>query len=139
MMAPRTETRRVTTRAAVFPRWEEARWVNARDVKHLPGRPKTGKLDAVWLCKVAEQQMLRPGFVPPPRIRRLRDMSRYRADLVRGCIAEKLPEDAKIKLSVVATDIFGVSGRDTPARGFADKAHRLSAHGPGCDFAGVLR
>ena len=39
--------------------------VNARDVKHLPGRPKTDKLDAVWLCKVAERQMLRPSFVPP--------------------------------------------------------------------------
>jgi transposase len=34
--------------------------VNARDVKHLPGRPKTDTLDAVWLCKVAERQMLRP-------------------------------------------------------------------------------
>ena len=39
--------------------------VNARDVKHLPGRPKTDVLDAVWLCKVAERQMLRPSFVPP--------------------------------------------------------------------------
>ena len=34
--------------------------VNARDVTHLPGRPKTDVLDAVWLCKVAERQMLRP-------------------------------------------------------------------------------
>src|SRR5215211_7290057 len=47
--------------------------VKARDVKHLPGRPKTDRLDAVWLCKVAERQMLRPSFVPPPAIRRLRD------------------------------------------------------------------
>src|SRR5215203_3993576 len=39
--------------------------VNARDVKHLPGRPKTDTLDAVWLCKLAERQMLRPSFVPP--------------------------------------------------------------------------
>lgn len=38
--------------------------VNAKDVKHLPGRPKTDRLDAVWLCKVAERQMLRPSFVP---------------------------------------------------------------------------
>jgi transposase len=36
--------------------------VNARDVKHLPGRPKTDKLDAVWLCKVAERQMIRPAL-----------------------------------------------------------------------------
>jgi transposase len=41
--------------------------VNARDVKHLPGRPKTDKLDAVWLAKVAERQMLRPSFVPRHR------------------------------------------------------------------------
>ena len=90
--------------------------VNARDVKHLPGRPKTDKLDAVWLCKVAERQMLRPSFVPPPPIRRLRDLTRYRVDLVgdRGREknrVEKLLEDAQIKLSVVASDIFGVSGR----------------------------
>jgi transposase len=90
--------------------------VNAKDVKHLPGRPKTDKLDAVWLCKVAERQMLRPSFVPPPPIRRLRDLTRYRADLVGVRTAEKnrvekLLEDAQIKLSVVASDIFGVSGR----------------------------
>ena len=90
--------------------------VNAKDVKHLPGRPKTDRLDAVWLCKVAERQMLRPSFVPPPAIRRLRDVARYRADLVAVRTAEKqraekLLEDAQIKLSVVASDIFGVSGR----------------------------
>jgi transposase len=62
--------------------------VNARDVKHLPGRPKTDRLDAVWLCKVAERQMLRPSFVPPPAIRRLRDLTRYRADLVATRTAE---------------------------------------------------
>jgi transposase len=73
-------------------------------------------LDAVWLCKVAERQMLRPSFVPPPPIRRLRDLTRYRIDLVAVRAAEKnrvekLLEDACIKLSVVASDIFGVSGR----------------------------
>jgi transposase len=93
---------------------------NAKDVKHLPGRPKTDKLDAIWLCKVAERQMLRPSFVPPPPIRRLRDLTRYRVDLVRVRAAEKnrvekLLEDAGIKLSVVASDIFGVSGRDMMA------------------------
>jgi transposase len=91
--------------------------VNARDVKHLPGRPKTDKLDAVWLCKVAERQMLRPSFVPPPEIRQLRDLTRYRADLVAVRTAEKnrvekLLEDAQIKLSTVVSDIFGVSGRE---------------------------
>ncbi|WP_322780309.1 IS110 family transposase, partial [Frankia sp. Cas4] len=94
--------------------------VNARDVKHLPGRPKTDKLDAVWLCKVAERQMIRASFVPPVEIRRLRDLTRYRVDLVgtrsaEKNRAEKLLEDAQIKLSVVASDIFGVSGRDMMA------------------------
>jgi len=66
--------------------------------------------------------MIRPGFVPPLEIRKLRDLTRYRADLVAVRTAavrtaekqrvEKLLEDAQIKLSVVATDIFGVSGRE---------------------------
>lgn len=99
--------------AAGFETWV----VNARDVKHLPGRPKTDVLDAVWLCKVAERQMLRPSFVPPPAIRELRDLTRYRADLVAVRTAEKqrvekLLEDAQIKLSAMVSDIFGVSGRD---------------------------
>ena len=90
--------------------------VNAKDVKHLPGRPKTDRLDAVWLCKVAERQMLRPSFVPPPEIRQLRDLTRYRVDLLTGRTAEKqrvekLLEDALIKLTTVVSDPFGVSGR----------------------------
>jgi len=102
--------------AAGFDAW----LVNAKDVKHLPGRPKTDKLDAVWLCKVAERQMIRPSFVPPPQFRRLRDLTRYRADLVAARTAEKqraekLLEDAQIKLSAVISDIFGVSGRDMMA------------------------
>lgn len=102
--------------AAGFDTW----LVNARDVKHLPGRPKTDRLDAVWLCKVAERQMLRASFVPPAPIRRLRDVTRYRVDLVAARTAEKqraekLLEDAQIKLSVVASDIFGVSGREMMA------------------------
>jgi len=98
--------------AAGFETW----LVNARDVKHLPGRPKTDRLDAVWLCKVAERQMLRPSFVPPAEIRDLRALTRYRRSLITARTAEKqrvekLLEDAGIKLSVVASDIFGVSGR----------------------------
>jgi transposase len=94
--------------------------VNAKDVKHLPGRPKTDRLDAVWLCKVAERQMIRPSFIPPPPIRELRDLTRYRVDLIAARTAErsrveKLLEDAQIKLSVVASDIFGTSGRDMMA------------------------
>lgn len=57
------------------------RLVNARDVKNVPGRPKTDKLDAVWLAKLNERGMLRPSFVPPAEIRMLRDYSRLRLDL----------------------------------------------------------
>jgi transposase len=94
--------------------------VNAKDVKHLPGRPKTDRLDAVWLCKVAERQMLRARFVPPAPFRGLRDLTRYRVDLITARTAEKqrvekLLEDALIKVSVVVSDVFGVSGRDMMA------------------------
>jgi transposase len=64
--------------------------------------------------------MIRPSFVPQPEIRRLRDVTRYRCDLVETRTAEKqrvekLLEDVQIKLSVVASDIFGVSGREMMA------------------------
>jgi transposase len=90
--------------------------VNACEVKQVPGRPKTDKLDAVWLAKLNERGMLRPSFVPPAEIRRLRDYTRLRFDLVAERTRhrqrlEKLLEDALIKLSTVATDIMGVSGR----------------------------
>ena len=91
--------------------------VNARDVKNVPGRPKTDKLDAVWLAKLAERGMLRPSFVPPPWQRELRDLCRYRRTLIQERTrekqrVEKLLEDTQIKLSVVISDIFGKSGRD---------------------------
>jgi transposase len=89
---------------------------NAREVKNVPGRPKTDKIDAVWLAKVAERGMFRPSLVHPEPIRRLRDFTRYRRSLVRDRTrerqrVEKLLEDAQIKLSSVISDIFGVSGR----------------------------
>src|SRR5262249_57150578 len=56
--------------------------VNARAVKNAPGRAKTDKKDAGWLAKLTERGMLRPSFVPPPEIRRLREFTRLRADLV---------------------------------------------------------
>ena len=112
--------------------------VNAKDVKHLPGRPKTDKLDAVWLGKVAERQMMRPSFVPPPPIRRLRDLTRYRVDLVAARTAEKkrvekLLEDAQIKLSAVVSDIFGVSGREMLAALIAGETRPQGARAAGPD------
>jgi transposase len=90
--------------------------VNARDVKQVPGRPKTDKLDAVWLAKLNERGMLRRSFVPPAEIRRLRDYTRLRVDLIQDRSRqvqrlEKLLEDALIKLSSVVSDITGVSAR----------------------------
>jgi transposase len=91
--------------------------VNARDVKQVTGRPKTDKLDAVWLAKLNERGMLRPSFVPPREIRALRDYTRLRIELVEERSRhkqrlEKLLEDALIKLSSVATDLLGVSARE---------------------------
>jgi transposase len=88
--------------------------VNARDVKAAPGRPKTDKLDAVWLAKLTERGMLRPSFVPPAEIRRLRDYTRLRADLTRERTRyfqrlEKLLEDSLIKVSSVASTLSTVS------------------------------
>jgi transposase len=93
--------------------------VNARDVRNVPGRPKTDKLDAIWLAKLAERGMLRPSFVPPKPIRQLRGLTRLRTTLVAERTrhrnqVEKILEDACIKLAdkkEAASDIFGVSGR----------------------------
>ena len=90
--------------------------VNACEVKNVPGRPKTDKLDAVWLAKLNERGMLRASFIPPVEIRQLRDYTRLRVDLTGERSRhiqrlEKLLEDALIKLSSVATNMMGVSGR----------------------------
>jgi transposase len=91
--------------------------VNAHHVKNAPGRPKTDKLDAVWLAKLTERGMLRPSFVPPAEIRRLRDYTRLRTDLTRDRARhwqrlEKLLEDALIKVSSVASTMDTLSVRD---------------------------
>jgi transposase len=91
--------------------------VNARDVKNVPGRPKTDKLDSVWLAKLTEKGLLRPSFVPSAQIRQLRDYTRMRADLTGDRTRywqrlEKLLEDALIKVTSVASRIDTLSVRD---------------------------
>jgi len=91
--------------------------VNPRDVKNVPGRPKTDKLDAIWLAKLAERGMLRASFVPPKPIRELRDLTRLREVLTADRTkyrqrVGKVLEDACIKVDDVVSDLFGVSGRD---------------------------
>jgi transposase len=89
--------------------------VNARHVKILPGR-KTDVCDAAWLAELLEHGLLRGSFVPPPVIRQLRDLTRYRKRLIQAHTAEcqrihKTLEDASIRLGSVAADVLGVSGR----------------------------
>jgi transposase len=88
---------------------------NAQHVKKVPGR-KTDVKDAEWLADLLCHGLLRPSFVPPKPIRELRDLTRYRRKLVEAQATErnrllKVLEGANIKLSSVATDVFGVSGR----------------------------
>jgi transposase len=90
--------------------------LDAKQVKHLPGRPKTDREDAIWLAKVAERGMARASFVPAKPIRHLRDLTRYRRSLTRDRSRtkqrlEKILEDAQIKLGSVVSDVHGVSGR----------------------------
>jgi transposase len=89
--------------------------VNARHVKILPGR-KTDVGDAAWLAELLEHGLLRGSFVPPPQVRELRDLTRYRKRLIQAHTAEcqrihKTLEDASIRLGSVAADVLGVSGR----------------------------
>lgn len=89
--------------------------VNARDVRNLPGR-KTDVSDAVWLAQLAAHGLIRASFVPPEPVRELRDLTRTRSTIVRERAREiqrieKVLEDAGIKLSSVASDLTGVSGR----------------------------
>jgi len=90
--------------------------VNAKQVRNVPGRPKTDKLDAVWLAKLAERQMLSPSFMPEEAMRHVRDLARARFDLVEDRTrvkqrVEKVLEDALVKISSVLSDLHGVSGR----------------------------
>lgn len=90
--------------------------VNAREVKHLPGRGKSDRADCVWQCKLNERGMLRRSFVPPEAVRDLRALTRTRARLAQDqarhqARVEKILEDALLKISVVISDLFGASGR----------------------------
>jgi transposase len=93
----------------------EVMLVNARHVKNLPGR-KSDVSDATWLAQLGAHGLVRGSFVPPEPVRQLRDLTRARTAITRERgrevqRLEKLLEDAGIKLSSVATDIMGVSGR----------------------------
>lgn len=88
--------------------------VNARHVRNVPGR-KTDVKDSEWLCKLLRNGLVRGSFIPPKEIRELRDLTRYKRKLIQAIASEKqriqkILEDANIKLSSVASNIFGASG-----------------------------
>jgi transposase len=89
--------------------------VNARHIKAVPGR-KTDVKDCEWLADLLRHGLLKASFIPPTHIRELRELTRYRYNLVKELSAtanriQKLAESANIKLSQVASDALGVSGR----------------------------
>ncbi len=88
---------------------------NAQHVKNVPGR-KTDLSDAEWLADVVAHGMIRPSFVPPPAIRELRDLTRYRKSQIDARVAEvqrleKALQEACIKLTSVASKVLTQSGR----------------------------
>jgi transposase len=90
--------------------------LNARHMRNVPGR-KTDIADADWICRLVRHGLVRPSFVPPKPIRELRNLTRYRRTRMEERSREaqrldKVLQDAGIKLSSVASDILGVSGRD---------------------------
>lgn len=89
--------------------------INMQELKHVPGR-KTDVRDSEWLAQLLECGLLKASFVPPPGIRELRDLTRYRVQQVGDRAREvnrlcKVLEDAGLKLTSVVTDVMGVSGR----------------------------
>lgn len=96
--------------------FEDLLLVNPKELKQVPGR-KSDVKDAQWIAQLLACGLLRSSFVPPRAQRDLRDLTRQRAQL-RGehtrCVnrIHKVLQDANVKLSSVATDIMGLSGRD---------------------------
>src|SRR5438045_4349914 len=91
--------------------------VNAAQAKNLPGRPKTDKLDAMWLARLTEMGLLRASFVPPKAIRDLRDYTRMRTRLTQERTRcwqrlEKLLEAALVKVSSVVSKLTTISAQD---------------------------
>jgi transposase len=106
--------------------WKPVFWVledavecwllNARHMRNVPGR-KTDMADAEWICRLMEHGLVRASFVPPPEIRELRDLTRFRKSRIEERTREaqrldKILQDAGVKLSSVASDVLGRSGRD---------------------------
>ena len=112
---------------------------NPSQARQLAGRPKTDRLDAQWIARLAGMGLLRPSFVPPPEIRALRDLARTRLQLVRDRTREwqrleKLLEGILVKLSSVVSSLArvqsaravleAIAGGERDPRALAALAHR---------------
>jgi transposase len=89
--------------------------VNAQHIKAVPGR-KTDVKDAEWIAELLRHGLLKASFVPPLGQRELRELTRYRSTFVRTRATlvnrvHKVLESANIKLTSVASDVLGISGR----------------------------
>jgi transposase len=106
--------------------------VNPAHARQLAGRPKTDRLDAQWIARLAEMGLLRPSFVPPPEIRALRDLARTRLQLVRDRTREwqrleKLLEGALVKLSSAVHSLAGTQSARAILQAIADGETRPGA------------
>src|SRR5436309_117777 len=105
--------------------WKPVFWVlerrfecwllNAQHLHNVPGR-KSDLIDSAWCCRLLEHGLVRPSFVPPPEIRRLRDLTRLRSTQMEERSRaiqrlEKVLQDAGIKLTSVASATYSVSAR----------------------------
>src|SRR6266536_45504 len=109
--------------------------VNAKHLRNVPGR-KSDVIDSRWCCELVELGLLRPSFVPPPEIRRLRDLTRLRSTQVQERTRaierlEKVLQDAGIKLTSVASGVYSVSARamlEALLAGVTDGSARISVY-----------
>jgi transposase len=100
---------------SVLERRFECWLINAEHLHNVPGR-KSDVIDSRWLCELLELGLVRPSFVPPPEIRRLRDLTRLRSTQAEERTRaiqrlEKVLQDAGIKLTSVASKTYSVSAR----------------------------
>jgi transposase len=112
--------------------------LNAQHLHNVPGR-KSDLIDSAWCCRL-EHGLLRPSFVPPPEIRRLRDLTRLRTTQMEERSRaiqrlEKVLQDAGIRLSSVASKTYSVSARamlEALLGGVSDPAALAARSGGGC-------
>ena len=102
--------------------------INMQELKHVPGR-KTDVQDSEWLAQLLECGLLKASFVPPPEIRDLRDLTRYRGQQARDRTQEvnrlcKVLEDAGVKLTSVVSDVMGGAAARCSPRWSTDDGRR---------------